>query len=435
MRGLFLILIALLSSCSTAISHRESYIQPYHAGYLPYAKEKIAETVDAYMPCNAYTKSKDAVWLYLDKATISFATGDLDEAIKNYHLAALAIDIYCQSTAGEKLGSLLFQDDVEAYAGDDFEKVLARVYFALSLIHQGDLGNAHALLRQAEELQERMREEYLGSEITKNFIRSDNPLSKYLFATLLENRGDLTNAEILYNQAHDLNPHVIPPYQAKQCEEKATLIFLCHNGNAPRKISCVSDASIVSTVALEFFLGSSRQNFALSSIAGIPIPQLTYTFSSPPLLSSVCVDGNTSTLTPYFPVGFVAERELSEKLPIISAKALARYLLRRSAIYALSEKNPDLGAIADTAMMLANFNTKADTRQWTTLPQTIDLCRMDLEPGEHSIEIQVEGEKRLIIPYTLILKKGDFCLVNIFNINPSNTQVLIPNRFIKGDNQ
>ncbi len=88
-----------------------------------------------------------------------------------------------------------------AYAGEDFEQVLARVYFALALIQAGDYGNAYAILRQAEELQQGLRERYDRCCATSDFHLPDLTFAKYLFALLLEKQGDKSNACLLYQQS------------------------------------------------------------------------------------------------------------------------------------------------------------------------------------------------------------------------------------------
>ena len=104
----------------------------------------------------------------------------------------------------------VLQDEQGAYQAEDFEQVLARVYFALALLHQGDESNAYAVLRQAEEYQQYRREVYTKIPFTRHYHLADNGLSKYLFATLLKKRGDPSNAQVLYSQALQLLPYPDP---------------------------------------------------------------------------------------------------------------------------------------------------------------------------------------------------------------------------------
>ncbi len=428
---LFLILL-LLTGCSSAISQRGDYLAPFHSGQIQLAEANISRTVEKAVPNDDYRNAPDATWLLLDRATIRFAGGDVEGAIEDYHLAIEALDYDQEACLEEMAGKLLLQDELGAYAGEDYEQVLARVYFALALLHQGDLSNAQAILRQAEELQQKKREMYRGSLITQDYELIDNPVAKYLFALLLEKEGDTSNATILYNQATQLA-------YIQSCEDlithnpqMATVLVVCHNGNAPIKISGISDASIASTVALECFLQGSCHSFTLSSLGGISTPILQYPPMGCPLPTFVEIEGQTKRLIPWMNIGDTAEQQLSQEMPVIVARGVARYLMRRAALASITNRDPNLGAFTDIALLVANLNTKADTRSWTTLPEFIDLNRFEICPGIQPITIRVNTPYGISqqYDYTLDLRADELCIIHVFNIHPGITKIQIPPRFL-----
>lgn len=408
---------------------REIYISDYQNGAPTIAEKKLTRAIEKEIPQNEFQKSNDAVWLLLDRATTRFALGKVDGAIADYNLAIEAMDYYNQKCTLEQVGKTVLQDDLGAYAGSDFEQILARVYFALALIHKGDLGNAYALLRQAEELQQKKRELYAEKSYTKHYQLIDNSVAKYLFAALLENRGDCSNAELLYQQAEQLAGPV--HLESHHSQETATVIVLCHNGNVPYKISDRCDASIASAIALEIMLSTQRLPPAWSTLTGIPVPALQQKWGSRSLPTYACIDGVRHPLFHWMDIGLTADQQLRQEMPVIAARGVARLLLRRTAVAYAQKQDPCLGAIVDIGMLIANANTEADTRSWTTLPNTIDLTRYDLTPGKHTLTLQVDqqGCPPFLREYILNLKQNDFCVINIFNIHPGFTTVLIPNRF------
>lgn len=425
-----LLLIAICSGCSPALIHRDIYISDYQNGAPTYAEAKLTRAIEQELPQQNFQKSDDAVWLLLDRATTRFAIGKIDGAIADYNLAIEAMDYYSQNCALEQVGKTLLQDDFGAYPGADFEQVLARVYFALALIHKGDYSNALAILRQAEELQQQKRENYAKKPYTVGYQLTDNSVAKYLFAALLENRGDCSNAEIMYQQAVQLTGGV--NLESHCTSETATVIILCHNGNVPHKISDVCDASIASAIALEIMLSSQRLPPAWSSLTGIPVPALQQKWGSRSLPTFATIDGLKRPLYRWYDVGFTADYQLRQEMPVIAARGVARFLLRRSAVACAQKQDPCLGAIVDLGMLIANANTQADTRSWTTLPNTIDLTRYDLSAGQHALTIQVDqlGCPPFLREYTLNLKPHDFCVINVFNIHPGFATVQIPQRFV-----
>ncbi|WP_068470465.1 hypothetical protein [Candidatus Protochlamydia phocaeensis] len=424
----------LLAGCSTAIlAQRGPYLRAYHEGELSKAEGKLTHLADQELPDQCYTQSKEASWILLDRATTRFALNKTDEAIQDYAKALEALDYYSQELPTEQLAQMMLQDETGAYQAADFEQILARVYFALALLHKGDESNAYAILRQAEDYQQEKQHVYAKVPFTRHYRIADNGLSKFLFGVLLEKRGDLTNARILYDQA----ARVIPCTQqaslqpADASPHQATIIVLCHNGNAPYKISATSPASVASALALECLLATQRIDPAWSTLSGIPVPALRQWPDSYPLPTYAAINCQKKPLLPFYSIKEAASEELKQKMPVIVARGVARLLLRRCAVGYIERQDPNLGALADLTMLLINENTRADTRSWTTLPAFIDTARFDVEPGIHALSLEVYErngvDKR---EYQLHLRPRDLCIIHVFNIHPGVRQILIPHRYL-----
>lgn len=421
------------SSCSTSLlSQRGEYLKAYHVGQLEEAEETLDDIIREELPRERYTDSKEASWLLLDRATTRFAMGKAEEAIQDYAQALESLDYYGKDLAAEKLTQILLQDETSAYQAADFEQELARLYFALALLHQGDEGNAYALLRQAEEYQTDKRLAYSRVPFMKHYRLADNGLSKYLFALLLQRRGDLSNAAILFQQASDLIPCLKGQPELPLSSAQAQVLIICHNGNAPYKISTTSPASAASALALEMLLAAQNIPPAWSSLTGIPVPALRQWPFSAPLPTYARFDGSQTPLLPFYSVQQAAADELEQKLPVIAARGVARLLTRRYAVGYLEKQDPALGAIADLTMFVINRQTRADTRSWTTLPAFLDAARFATEAGCHELQIQVYHHPKhpATYCYQLNLKPRDLCIIHIFNLHPGITQVLVPQRFL-----
>lgn len=424
----------ILSACSTTILvKRGPYLRAYHEGSFYEAEAKIDALASQECSNNQYTSSKDASWILLDRATIHFALGDIDAAIYNYKCALESLDFYNKNLPVEQLTQVLLQDEVGAYQADDFEQVLARVYFALALLHNGDENNACALLRQAEEYQQDKRQFYAKVPFTKEYQVAENGLCKFLFANLLERKGDLANAKILYRQANELSPYISNMEMdcKKTSSESATVLILCHNGNAPYKISATSTASVASAIALECILAVNQIDPAWSTLSGIPVPVLQYWPFSSPLPTFANVKGRQIPLYPLFSIDQAARYELQQKMPVLAARGVARLLARRCTVGYFQNQSPGLGVLADVSMMLINENTRADTRSWTTLPSRIDAAKLKLSPGRNTLDIQISDPfYPESLSYDLNLRSNDLCIIHVFNIHPGIRRILIPNQFL-----
>lgn len=425
----FLSLLGALTGCSAPLlSQRGSYLRAYHAGCFNEVEEKLDQIVQESIPQH-YSQSKEASWILLDRATICFANGKIEKAIQDYTQAIESLDYYGQDLPVEQLSQLMLQDETGAYQAADYEHVLARLYFALALLHQGDESNAYALLRQAEEYQQNKDNLYAKVPFTKHYRVAANGLSKFLFATLLQRRGDLSNARVLYRQANSLIPNLQIPEE--QCTNRATILVLCHNGNVSYKTSGTSPGSVASAAALECLLASPHHDPRWSTLTGIPIPILQQWPFSHPLPTFASVDGIKQPLLPFYDVQYAAARELQQKIPVIVARGVARLFMRRCAVNYAEDKDPCLGAVADLAMLIINENTHADTRSWTTLPALIEATTFQVDAGLHPLTLDVFERGCLDQrDYLLNLKPNDLCIIHVFNIHPGVRRVLISHRYL-----
>ncbi|MDP1835285.1 MAG: hypothetical protein Q8K75_05070 [Chlamydiales bacterium] len=425
-----LVLLCCAGCTAPSITHRGTCLCTYRNGDLCSAEHRLSALIACEMPSGDFRQSCNSSWLLLDRAMTRFACGYSNEAIQDFDKAIAALDFFNQKPFMEQLAQTAFQDDVGAYAGEDFEQVLARVYFALTLLQQNDCSNAFALLRQCEQVQQAIRDSYCRSPVTQSFCVPENALANYLFALMLEKRGDLSNARILYQQAN-------VGCSAEAASGKATVLVMCHNGNVPQKVSVTTDASVVSALALEIFMQCHGAPPALCSLTGIPVPGLVFNPSSMPAPVQAVLDGCTEPLQRWYDVGQAACAALDQKLPVIAARAAARLLVRRGIVACADNASPELGLVADIAMLVANINTRADTRSWGTLPLTIDGARYDVEPGQHRLEFTVDpcGPYRESYCYNLNLPPDSLCIIHVFQLHPGVTQVIVPEHFLshKGD--
>ena len=393
-----LIILLLLTSCSSPATWQNNFLPPYQKGQLSRAIFELEKIKQEELPSDDFRRSKDSVWFYLNLATMQFAKGDMKQARHHYKLALEALHYFNPNDTQDYIKEFLLEDQLSAYRGPLFEQTLARLYFALTLFKINDYSNARAMLRNAEEFSESQN--------------APNPLCKYLFALLLEKEGDESNAKILYDQAESLLGRQVE----RGNKDLATVLVICHNGNAPYKFSGYAPASASSLLLLENFLVNFKKPIALSCLPGLNVPFLAKNHSSFALKTKAYLDGRVKTLTPFFSVDYALSKTLKEERPYIEARSLARYLIRRSLLYAVQEKNEDVAALVDVGFLIANAFTEADTRSWSTLPSQIDVARFDIHEGKHILNFQI-GSKSLSSK-ELEVKNGRIYVINIFNIHP-----------------
>jgi hypothetical protein len=393
------------SACTTPTTWQNAFLPKYQNGQISSAICELEKIKKEEITSNNFLTSKDSVWFYLNLATMQFAKGDIKKAQINYKLALDALQYYGQPSSLDDAKEFLISDNQSAYSGPIWEQTLSRLYFALTLIKMNDFGNARAILRNAEEFSKENQDA--------------NALCKYLFALFLEKEGDDSNAKILYDQASLLVGKNIE----RGKKDLASVVIICHNGNAPFKFSKHVPASTTSLLLLEQFLANYRRPVAVSCLPGINVPALAKNIHSFALKTEVSIDGTSKALTPFFSIDKALSKTLHEELPILEARSLARYLTRRSVVFAAQERNSQLGALVDLGCLVANAMTEADTRSWCTLPSQIELACFHVEEGQHHFDLKV-GMKQFKTQQ-IDVKKGQLYVINIFNIHPFVTQVIL----------
>jgi len=91
----------------------------------------------------------------------------------------------------------------------------------------------------------------------------------------------------------------------------------------------------------------------------------------------------------------LARAALSENMHLITARAIARAVMKKQTEQKIGEKSGSLGQVA---AMVANFGSEiADTRCWNTLPQQFELARIALPAGEYTVAIELLNSAGYII--------------------------------------
>lgn len=366
-----LLLIFFLASCSA----------PYYQQSAELAKsgdyEAAAEALKkADLP---YQEHNEASLLLLSRGLLNFQREQYDLSARDFEKALDAIDYYQQFSAPEMAAQVLIQDTVGAYVPPPFEKSLARFYQALAFLHKSDEESAAATLSYLEN--------HLPAE-------EQNPLVSYLLAQLLRRRGDVSNHQILLSRL-------------KIKESSPSVIVIHHRGQAPLKFSQIAPVSQVSVALLEQLLSTQNIRPALSTLVGIPVPALKKPLIPKP--APLLLNHQLKIPTISYNVAEAAGSQLDQEMPLISARAAARLLIRRGLVASTKKHH----SFVDAAMLFSNFFTQADTRSWALLPASIDLYALDLTPGEHVIHLG-DHKTRIQVP----LKK--LVVLEIFQPNHEN---------------
>jgi hypothetical protein len=127
--------------------------------------------------------------------------------------------------------------------------------------------------------------------------------------------------------------------------------------------------------------------------------------------------GDTVPARVAFRVSELQRRAFEDRLTRIYAKTIARALIKYAAAQQLEKKAKKKGGAGagDAAGVVANvvnvLTERADTRAWLGLPHRIWMARLRVPPGEHEVELVLDGRETLALG-RLAVRPGERRIVN-----------------------
>jgi hypothetical protein len=279
-------------------------------------------------------------------------------------------------------GSLLTSEEMIQYKGDTFEKIFINAYLAMNYLELGKFDDALVECRRINDKYLKLR-----GEEKKNFEL--NPFAKYLSAVVWEATGQYDDAYIAYSEAYKLSPYIstiredlirsskrarrmddydkwkkeFPEVQEKPEWYDRTfgeLVVIYQQGWGPRKAPDPASPRF-------------------------PILRPTYNATQK---ARVEVAGKPYESRFVYSVEEAAIRTLMEDRGALLARRMGGIVAKEVAADQLRRKNELLGF---AAWVFFHASDRADVRQWSLLPQSIQLIRVPLKPGKYKFAVQGLG--------------------------------------------
>ena len=141
------------------------------------------------------------------------------------------------------------------------------------------------------------------------------------------------------------------------------------------------------------------------TLAAIKVPQIVVSQNDIDR-AQIGIDGQfagaTETITD---VGQLALRQHEATYPYVMARAVARRAIKKAAVYSAKSQldvNPWVSLAFDAAGVAWEATESADTRCWALLPDTIQVCRLELPAGEHRVSLRPALQQYAVGPETTL---------------------------------
>ncbi len=360
---------------------------------------------------------KSSVLYNLDMGTLFHYAGEYDSSIGYFFAAEKEIeDLYTKSISQQVL-SVVVNDNILPYDGEDFEKVLINVFLALDYAKKGMTDDA---LVEARKVDLKLRE-YARQYDDKNTYKED-AFIRYITGALYESAGEINDAFISYRNSYEAYENYSKEYgtpapgfllddlvrtarlmsftdevdkyqslggQQYNIGEKqeGSIIVLTYAGKCPIKMQEKSAVSIPDSSGVLHTFQIALPKFAPRYKGGATYEIIAISNSDSVRTSTELAENITA----------IAEKSLADRLALIYLKSGGRALLKFLAAEKMksemkkgrNETNNFLGSLAID--LIVGATEQADLRGWRTLPAEIQIARLSLPPGKYDLRVNESG--------------------------------------------
>jgi hypothetical protein len=277
-------------------------------------------------------------------------------------------------------GSLLLSEGMVQYKGDTFEKIFINAYLAMNFLELGKLDDALVEARRINEKYQKYRQD----EKQKFEL---NPFSKYLSALIWEANRDYDDAYIAYQEAYKLDPS-IPQIGADLIRSAKVARRPDTYKDWKKKFPEVKEDpdwynKSLGELVIIYQQGWGPRKYAAKNEYRLPA---LYPTPSETKLTRLTIDGGATVVShPIYNVQEAAIKTLQEDYGVLIAKRIAGLATKAVAADQVRQQNKLLG---DLTYLALNIADQADLRQWSMLPQTIQLIRVPLKPGDYKFNLE-----------------------------------------------
>lgn len=429
LRTCYIILcLAFLMSCRTYYDVVQDYHQDLDANDYRGAEKNLLRS-------RFLKKKRNRILLDLELGKTLHLRQDYDSS--NYYLNEADLLMDERTTLADVSESVLVNEAITRYKGEDFERVLIHYYKALNYLY---LNQPNEALVEAKRINLRLNELGDKQAFSGRKYKSD-ALAHILQGLVYEKLNNYNDAFIAYRNAYELYTKKDSteymgssvPMQLKidlinaanktgfyterdeYCRKfnlsfndvkdtaSSSLIFIWENGLAPIKqqedifLFLVKGAGTLSfvdksgTINIPVVLPIEKQAQAakLSDLTTVRVSFPKY-IDVPVFFNQMAVQNGGHTYVPQLMenVAYIARINLRERFLKEMTYTASRVILRKIAELEISKENELAGALVGVAGLVIE---KADTRSWQSLPSEILYTRIPLSKGQNTLKLTMTG--------------------------------------------
>lgn len=351
--------------------------------------------------------------LYLFDIGLSYHLAGQYQKSNQFLLRADRItEITDYTSLAKEASTLLISENVKYYEGEDFEKVLVNVYLAMNFAFMGNLESALVEARRVNRKLYRMIHE--GKRKYQQSV-----FARYFSGVLYEASGEWNDAYVSYKKTRTLRPELEGlGYDLWRAAWKTRDIA----GMRRWKKEYSLQPDRLQQIKKKYGYGAQYGELVVLYQNGIspikrPHPQWHsvprfYPRYNPVSYAEVSVGGKEQFKTILLDdIEAIAIQNLEEKWGPLIAKKMAGVVAKETAAYGVGEatNSPFLRALTRAALYAAD---QADLRSWNLLPKDLQMVRIRLPVGEHSVVVRPVGQESAQSVHKVTISAGKTSFLN-----------------------
>ena len=403
----------------------------------------------------------------LEKGRLQFLATNWSASQKNFDLAYREVQAQDEaakiqiSRGIKKAGALVSNDNAIPYDIPRYEQGMLHSYQALNYVYQNNMEGALVEIRRANLVQERALKENSAAlndaqaDMNKQGVSTDklnaaypsmnntigdlkngfqNAYTFYLSGMLWEAGGEPNSAYIDYKRALEIFPNntylqqdvlrlavslgmsddVIRleqrfgKYTNTRNNNTGQVVILFEQGIVNPKDEIKINLPIIGT-SKNYSRGRSYNSIDSVKFFSFALPVYRdNSTSAKPLVTSI--NGVVYQSEEIIRLQSLAAKNLKDQLPMLVTRQALRLIAKEQVRQEMAKKN-DFANIIASVYNLASEN--ADTRSWSTLPNNVQLMKLNLPEGKHQLQLSVLGKQEVV---DITVNPNRITLINLKSI-------------------
>ncbi|MCK6545146.1 hypothetical protein L6R52_04705 [Myxococcota bacterium] len=439
--------LALFSGCRHHGDMRIQYTQMRPA-MLQGDWNTAASQLEAAKTSGTYNED-DRVMFWLNMGTLQHYAGNTAGSNENLVKAEAAMQELWTTSISSEASKVIVSESVQAYEGEDFEKVLVYLYTSLNNVNAGKMQDAIVEARRADEMLKKMLVEF-EKEGSVGTLYKQDAFMLWLVGLYYEIEGQASwnDALLAYKAAYKsyLEDYAgqygtaMPAFIGEDIVRVARLLGQDGTASEYAKLTGASGdtaknlADGLAEVVLVHGSGEAPYKEELfidgqmadGYVMRIALPQFK-AVPSQVAYAQISANGAEARTSLAEPISEMVLKNFEHRLPAIKLRAIARATVKYAATKAAQAVGEQAGGgLAGALLGLAGnvasaVSEAADLRSWTTLPGAFGVARLWLPAGQHTLTVSYHNASGGTVgrqeQITLELKPGQRKLLSVRSLH------------------